>query len=63
MWSVEQMADLFVGMWDEVSSGTNKVVGGVWPNDPDGISLAAIMPKKFEAAGYRVVDVGFANRS
>lgn len=58
MWSVEQMADTFVGMWDEFADRTSKVVGGVWPNDPDGISLATIMPKKFEAAGYKVVDVG-----
>jgi branched-chain amino acid transport system substrate-binding protein len=58
MWSVEQMADLFVGMWNEFGDKTNKVVGGVWPNDPDGISLAEIMPKKFKAQGYKVVDVG-----
>ncbi len=58
MWSVEQMADLFVGMWNEFATKTNKVVGGVWPNDPDGIALASVMPKKFTAAGYKVVDVG-----
>lgn len=57
-WTVEQMADLFVGMWDEFAAKTDKVVGGVWPNDPDGASLAEVIPQKLVAAGYKVVDVG-----
>ena len=58
MWSVEQMADLFVGMWDEFEGRTNKVVGGVWPNDPDGASWAPIFTKKLKDRGYKVVDPG-----
>ena len=57
-WTVEQMADLFVGMWSEFADRTDKVVGGVWPNDPDGIALAAVIPKKLVAAGFKVIDVG-----
>jgi branched-chain amino acid transport system substrate-binding protein len=57
-WTVDQMADLFVGMWNEYAAKTNKVVGGVWPNDPDGTALATVIPKKLVAAGFKVVDVG-----
>ena len=34
--SVPQIVDTFVSMWDSVADKTNKVVGGLWPNDPDG---------------------------
>jgi branched-chain amino acid transport system substrate-binding protein len=57
-WTVDQMAELFVGMWDEFADKSNKVVGGAWPNDPDGATLATVIPKKLVAAGYKVVDVG-----
>jgi len=57
-WTVDQMADLFVGMWSEYADKTSKVVGGVWPNDPDGAALATVIPKKLVAAGFKVIDVG-----
>jgi len=56
--NINQMVDLFIGMWDEWAGKTNKVVGGIWPNDPDGITLAEIFPKKLQAAGYKLIDVG-----
>ena len=56
--SISQMVDLFIDMWDEFAAKTNKVVGGIWPNDPDGTSLAEEFPKRLQARGYKVVDVG-----
>jgi branched-chain amino acid transport system substrate-binding protein len=56
--NINQMVDLFIGMWDEWADKTNKAVGGIWPNDPDGITLAEMFPKKLQARGYKLVDVG-----
>jgi branched-chain amino acid transport system substrate-binding protein len=56
--SMDQVVDVYIGMWDEFASKTNKVVGADWPNDPDGITLAERFPKKLEARGYKLIDVG-----
>ncbi len=56
--NINQMVDLFIGMWDEWADQTNKIVGGIWPNDPDGITLAEMFPKKLQARGYKLIDVG-----
>jgi len=37
---------------------TNKVVGGFWPNDPDGAVWAVEFGKALKNQGYKVVDVG-----
>ena len=55
-WTVDQISDLYISMWDQVS--TNKTVGYIFPNDPDGASWVPIFNKKLEAKGYKVVDAG-----
>lgn len=58
-WGLEDVIAAYTAMWDTVP--TNKVVGGLFPNDADGNAWAdaqfgfpAAMPK----AGYRLVDTG-----
>lgn len=58
-WGADQLVGVFVEMWDAVDS--NKVVGLLCPNDPDGNALAdpaTGFPAGAEAAGYTVVDPG-----
>lgn len=57
-WSLGQLITTFTGMWDEFAAKTNKVVGGFWPNDPDGAVWAQEFTKKLQTMGYKVVDVG-----
>jgi branched-chain amino acid transport system substrate-binding protein len=35
-WGLSDIITVFTGMWNEFAAQTNKVVGGFWPNDPDG---------------------------
>ncbi len=56
--SVPQIVDSFISMWDSVAAKTNKVVGGLWPNDPDGKTYAEMFTKKLLEKGYKVVDAG-----
>ncbi|TFE36503.1 ABC transporter substrate-binding protein [Paraburkholderia dipogonis] len=37
---------------------TNKTMGGLWPNDADGIALSKAFSGVFGRAGYRIVDPG-----
>jgi branched-chain amino acid transport system substrate-binding protein len=57
-WSVDSLSDLFVGMWSEYANKTNKVFGGLWPDDPDGKVWAHFFTKKLESQGYKVIDPG-----
>ena len=57
-WTVGTLASLFVDIWEEAAGKTNKVVGALWPNDPDGISNKKIFPPILSARGYKVVDPG-----
>jgi branched-chain amino acid transport system substrate-binding protein len=57
-WSLGDIITVFTGMWNEFADQTNKVVGGFWPNDPDGTVWAQEFGKKLDGMGYRVVDVG-----
>ena len=41
-WSVNDVIDVFTGLWDQIQ--TNKVVGALWPNDPDGTVWAQCLP-------------------
>ena len=62
--SVPQIVDTFVSMWDSVADKTNKVVGGLWPNDPDGKTYAEMFTKRLNEKGYKVVDAGrFPNKT
>lgn len=58
-WGLEDIIGVFIDMWD--AQETNKVVGGMWPNDGDGLAWsdpALGFPPALEAAGYTVVDPG-----
>jgi branched-chain amino acid transport system substrate-binding protein len=58
-WGAEQLVGVFVDMWNTVD--TNKKVGLLCPNDPDGNALASPdtgFPAGAGAAGYTVVDPG-----
>jgi branched-chain amino acid transport system substrate-binding protein len=58
-WGAEQLVGVFVDMWNTIP--TNKVVGILCPNDPDGNALAdpnTGFPAGAAAAGYTVVDPG-----
>jgi branched-chain amino acid transport system substrate-binding protein len=57
-WDLEQIINVYTGMWNEFADKTDKVVGGFWPNDPDGTVWAQEFGKKLTGMGYRVVDVG-----
>ncbi|MEM9514059.1 MAG: ABC transporter substrate-binding protein [Actinomycetota bacterium] len=58
-WGLEDVIANFVELWEQ--SGVDKIVGGMWPNDPDGNAWgdgATGFPPALEAAGYTVVDAG-----
>ena len=55
-WSVNDVIDVFTGLWGQIQ--TNKVVGALWPNDPDGKVWAEMFTPKLKERGYKVVDVG-----
>ena len=57
-WTIDTLTDLFIGIWDLEAGKTDKVVGGLWPNDADGIGWAKIMPQKLGPKGYKVIDPG-----
>jgi branched-chain amino acid transport system substrate-binding protein len=55
-WDLDDIIKVFTGMWDTLP--TNKVVGGLWPNDPDGSAWAPAFTKALTEKGYKVVDAG-----
>ena len=55
-WDLPDIIGVFTGMWDKVP--TNKVVGGLWPNDPDGTAWTGAFTKALTEKGYKVVDPG-----
>ena len=58
-WGLEDIISVFLGMADKVA--TNKVMGALWPNDPDGNGWAHPefgFPPVLESRGYSLVDPG-----
>lgn len=58
-WGLEDIIASFLDMWD--SSGVNKVVGGLFPNDADGNAWGHPelgLPKPLAEAGYNLIDPG-----
>ncbi|GKY90162.1 ABC transporter substrate-binding protein [Sinisalibacter aestuarii] len=58
-WGLEDVISVFINQWDKVD--TNKVVGALWPNDPDGNGWSDPelgFPPVMEAKGYQLVDTG-----
>ena len=58
-WGLEDIIGVFTGMWNSLP--TNKVVGGLFPNDGDGNAWGDPergFPKPLAAQGYKIVDPG-----
>ncbi|MDW8325070.1 MAG: ABC transporter substrate-binding protein [Anaerolineales bacterium] len=58
-WGLEDIIGVFLNLWGSLE--TNKVVGGLWPNDGDGLAWSSPevgFPPALKAAGYTVVDPG-----
>ncbi len=54
--SGQQLAGSLVPYWDRLK--TNKIVGGLWPNDGDGIAQSHAFPPFFKSKGYTAIDPG-----
>jgi branched-chain amino acid transport system substrate-binding protein len=58
-WGLEDIIAVFLNMWNQLE--TNKVVGGLFPNDGDGNAWGDPIngvPPAFKAAGYETIDPG-----
>src|SRR6476646_2501320 len=58
-WGLEDVIAAFLALWN--GAPTNKVVGGLFPNDADGNAWGDPergLPKPLAAAGYRLIDPG-----
>ncbi len=58
-WGLEGLIPQFIALWDQLE--TNKVVGGLFPNDGDGNAWGDPdlgFPPALEAAGYTLIDPG-----
>lgn len=58
-WGLEDIIAVFSSMWSSVA--TNKVIGGLWPNDGDGNAWGDAsrgFPPALQKAGFRIVDPG-----
>lgn len=58
-WGLEDIISVFTGQWNQLE--TNKIVGALWPNDPDGNGWAHPelgFPPVMAAQGYELVDTG-----
>jgi branched-chain amino acid transport system substrate-binding protein len=58
-WGLEDLQTVYQDMWDEVD--TNKKVGALWPNDPDGNAFDAPgtgFPDVVKKKGYKIGDYG-----
>lgn len=58
-YGIEDFEAVYADMWDSLE--TNKVVGGLWPTDPDGLSWGnptSGFPTFIEERGYTSVDPG-----
>ena len=58
-WGLEDVISTFTGIWNQTE--TNKVVGALWPNDPDGNAWGSAdvgFPPVLQAQGYTLVDPG-----
>jgi branched-chain amino acid transport system substrate-binding protein len=61
-WGLEDLIAVYTDIWPQVK--TNKKVGALWPNDPDGLAFADAktgFPPALKKLGYEVVDPGRYN--
>jgi len=57
-WTVDSLTNVFLDIWELYAGKTNKIVGALWPNDPDGITFEKFFTKMLPARGYKVIDPG-----
>jgi branched-chain amino acid transport system substrate-binding protein len=57
-WTEVDVAQIFVGIWDKLGAKTNKVVAGIWSDDPDGRTFRELTIALAQARGYKVIDSG-----
>jgi branched-chain amino acid transport system substrate-binding protein len=58
-WGLEDLISVFTAMWGSISN--NKVVGALWPNDPEGIAYSDPkfgFPGALQTKGFTLVDPG-----
>jgi len=58
-WGLEDLIAVFTAMWGSIA--TNKVVGALWPSDPEGIAYSDAkfgFPPALAAKGFKLVDPG-----
>jgi len=58
-WGLGDLIAIYLDMWSEIP--TNKIVGGLWPNDADGDAFASKtvgIPPAIAKFGYKTVDPG-----
>ncbi len=55
-WGLEDVSAVYQDMWSQLD--TNKKVGGLFPNDPDGQAWAGAFPDMVSANGYTINDPG-----
>ena len=54
-WMVEDNCDMFMDMWEELGYGPGTIVGGIFPNDPDGLAWQPIFEQKLPERGYELI--------
>src|SRR5258707_1080579 len=58
-WGLEDLIAVFTAMWSSIP--TNKVVGALWPSDPEGIAYSDAkfgFPPALQTKGFKLVDPG-----
>ncbi|MBW4706328.1 ABC transporter substrate-binding protein [Roseobacter sp. YSTF-M11] len=55
-WGFGEITNTFIDIWNQLD--TNKVVGGLWPNNPDGVGFAQGFTPILEERGFTVIDPG-----
>lgn len=58
-WGLEDVENVYSDMWGQVS--TNRTVGAIWPNDPDGLAWGdptTGFPPAVGKLGYKIIDPG-----
>ncbi len=55
-WGLEDLMANYTNMWNQLD--TNKVVGGMFPNDGDGNAWGQAFPPELQSQGYRIIDLG-----
>jgi branched-chain amino acid transport system substrate-binding protein len=55
-WGLEDVIAVFADMWGQVEN--NQVLGGLWPDDRDGLAWSKGFPQALRPQGYEIIDPG-----